>query len=94
MKKADREYLNKLAELGCVACFIQAGVWGTPGEIHHTRAGQGMSQRSAHKKAICLCVGHHRGGVKGKHAIHAEPRRFTQEYGTEQDLLNVTASNL
>lgn len=48
MKKAEREHLNKVAELGCVACYVQAGVWGTPGEIHHLRAGQGREQRNAH----------------------------------------------
>lgn len=94
MRKAEREHLNKVAELGCVACFIQAGVWGTPGEIHHIRTGQGMSQRAPHKLSICLCPDHHRYGEHGKTAIHASPVKFEKLYGTELYLLDVTENNL
>lgn len=98
MKKADKEHLGKLAALGCVACYVQYGVWGTPGEIHHIRDGQGFAQRGDHQDAICLCVGHHRHDDKqaGKVAIHGNTGRktFESNYGTERELLEITRQNL
>jgi hypothetical protein len=90
MKKADREHLNKVAALGCVACFVQAGVWETPGEIHHIRAGQGAAQRAPHKLTLCLCPDHHRYGEHGKLAIHRSKQAFEEAYGTELELLSLT----
>lgn len=89
-KKAEREHVSRVAELGCVACYVQAGVWGTPGEIHHIREGQGAAQRSSWWSVICLCVGHHRGGEKQKIAVHAEYKKFTIKYGSESDLVELT----
>lgn len=94
MKKAEREHVNKVAELGCVACYVQAGVWGTPGEIHHIREGQGMAQRAGWEKVICLCTNHHRNSGNGKLAIHAGKKSFTNEYGTESELLDLTLNNI
>lgn len=92
--KAERLHASKVAELGCVACYVQAGVWGTPGEIHHIREGQGLSQRSSWWDVICLCTGHHRGGVQVKTAVHTEYKKFTAEYGTETELLELTKKNI
>ncbi|HCL5072914.1 TPA: hypothetical protein N2F43_002178 [Salmonella enterica] len=98
MKKAEREHVNKVAGLGCVACYVQAGVWGTPGEIHHTRTNCGAGQRSDWYEVICLCVGHHREDDRGanKIAIHGNTghKVFTATYGTEQELLDLTLSNI
>ncbi|MGG8042494.1 Ref family recombination enhancement nuclease [Klebsiella aerogenes] len=98
MRKAEREHVNKVAELGCVACYVQAGVWGTPGEIHHIRAGQGAAQRAGWYEVLCLCVGHHRHDDKraGKIAVHGNTgyKTFTSTYGSEQDLLNLTLENI
>lgn len=94
MKKAEREHVNKVAELGCVACYVQAGVWGTPGEIHHIREGQGMAQRAGWGQVICLCTNHHRNSGNGKLAIHAGKLSFTNEYGTESELLDLTLNSI
>lgn len=98
MKKADRQHLAKLAELGCVACYVQFEVWGTPGEIHHLRDGAGFAQRGAHQEAICLCLGHHRYDDKqaGKIALHGNSGQpaFESLYGTERELLEITRKNL
>ncbi|WP_333498532.1 Ref family recombination enhancement nuclease [Kluyvera sp. CHPC 1.2972] len=94
MKKAEREHVNKVAELGCVACYVQAGVWGTPGEIHHIREGQGMAQRAGWKQVICLCTNHHRNSGNGKLAIHAGKLSFTNAYGTESELLDLTLNSI
>ena len=98
MRKVEREHVNRIAELGCVACYVQAGVWGTFGEIHHIREGQGAAQRSKWDEVICLCVGHHRHDDKrvGKIAIHGNTGRvaFIQAYGRESELLELTLSNI
>lgn len=98
MKKAEKLHVNKIAELGCVACFVQFGEWGTPGEIHHTRTKCGAAQRSGWLEVICLCVGHHRHDDKraGKIAIHgnAGKRQFVEIYGSEESLMEVTLSSL
>lgn len=97
-RKAEREHVSRVAELGCVACFVQAGVWGTPGEIHHIREGQGASQRAGWFEVICLCVGHHRhdDSQANKIAVHGNSgyRTFTNNYGTERELLNITLRNI
>lgn len=98
MKKAEQAHVNKVSELGCVACFVQAGVWGTPGEIHHIREGQGAAQRAGWFEVICLCVGHHRHDDKraNKIAVHGNTgyKAFTSTYGKERDLLTLTLENI
>lgn len=98
MKKSEREHVNKVAELGCIACYVQAGVWGTPGEIHHTRTNCGAGQRSGWYEVICLCPGHHREDDReaNKIAIHGNTghKAFTATYGTERELLDLTLSNI
>lgn len=92
--KAEKAHVGKVAGLGCVACFVQAGVWGTPGEIHHIREGMGAAQRSGWGEVICLCTNHHRHSGNGKLAIHAGNMSFTKEYGSERELLDLTLSNI
>ncbi|WP_419057416.1 Ref family recombination enhancement nuclease [Kluyvera georgiana] len=92
--KAEKVHVNKVASLGCVACYVQAGVWGTPGEIHHIREGQGMAQRAGWNQVICLCTNHHRNSGNGKIAIHSGKRSFTDMYGSELFLLNLTLDNI
>lgn len=85
MKKAEREHLNKVAALGCIACYN----WGfphTPAAIHHIRAGQGMSQRASNYEVIPLCPYHHQEGATGQ-AIHAGRKSWEANHGTERDLL-------
>lgn len=86
MRKAEKQHLNNVAELGCVACFVKHGAWGTPAEIHHVRATAGMGQRS--KSVIGLCHPHHRTGGHGE-AIHAGVKAFAASYGTELELLEL-----
>lgn len=98
MTKAERAHVDRVAALGCVACFVQAGVWGTPGEIHHIREGQGAAQRAGWFEILCLCTGHHRNDDKkaGKIAIHGNTGRksFIAEYGSESELLELTINNI
>jgi hypothetical protein len=83
---ADKRHLNKVAELGCIAC-INMGYPDSPAEIHHPRAGQGMSQRAPHDMAIPLCPPHHRTGGHSV-AIHAGQEAWEDIHGTELELLD------
>jgi len=94
MNKADREHLENLVALGCIACRTK-GLGHTYPEIHHPRAGQGASQRAPHSEAIPLCPIHHRLGdgtaaYKGQYGYHWSPSLFEGTYGTERELLAKT----
>lgn len=79
--------LDELAELGCILCWYH-GCPGTPAEIHHLRASQGLSQRASDDEAIPLCPEHHRGAT-GFHGLGA--RAFEKMHGvSEQALLEMT----
>ncbi|MCY0771285.1 Ref family recombination enhancement nuclease [Enterobacter cloacae complex sp. 2022EL-00788] len=85
MKKVDRIHLQKVADLGCVVCR-NLGFGYSPAEIHHLRKGCGAGQRSAHKRSIPLCPPHHRNGGYGV-AIHSGQRKWEENYGSEEALL-------
>ena len=90
MTKDDKQYLNDISSLGCVACRI-AGYGPTPAEIHHPREGQGMSQRAEHKSGIPLCPAHHRGTHHPQiPSIHLDKSRFIRQFGTETALVEQT----
>lgn len=92
MKKAEQAHVDKVAALGCIACYVMSGMLGTPAEIHHVRHGQGYAQRASWFKVLPLCPDHHRNGEHGKIAIHKARRTFEAEYGTETELLTLTNS--
>jgi hypothetical protein len=58
------------------------GYFDTPAEIHHKRAGQGLSNRSSHWMAIPLCPEHHRGAT-GLHGLGT--RGFAKHWGYDED---------
>ena len=89
MTKAEKQHLNRVAALGCVACFIQ-GTPGTPAEIHHPRAGRGKGQRASHMDGIPLCPAHHRGTHHpAVPSIHLSKLAFIERFGTEEKLLQL-----
>ena len=77
MKKAEKEYLNRVAEMGCYVCS-------RPAEIHHIRHHTGLAMRSSHYETIPLCPDHHR---FSKVSIHLGKKEFIRRYGTEQQIL-------
>ncbi|MCY1461945.1 Recombination enhancement, RecA-dependent nuclease [compost metagenome] len=90
MNKTERQHLNKVAALGCIACY-QQGTPGTPAEIHHPRAGTGAGRRASHFDAIGLCPMHHRGTAGlSVPSIHGSKNAFIEAFGTEADLLELT----
>ena len=84
MKKADKEYLGKVASIGCIICF-RAGYPETPAEIHHIRdVGLGLGVRNSHTNTLPLCPLHHR----GNDGIHGMGRKaWERKYTTQSELL-------
>ena len=85
MTRDEKDHLERLAELGCIACLESFG-YSSPAEIHHPRAGQGMGQRASNYEAIPLCPAHHRLGGYGV-AIHAGKKEWERLFVTELELL-------
>lgn len=82
--KSEREWMGRVAELGCQVCR-NLGTPGTPATLHHIRAGMGMGQRNDHWHILPLCKFHHQSGPHGD-AFHAGPKVWQQRFGTEMDL--------
>ena len=78
---AEKLWMSDAASLGCVVCR-NLGYGPSEAEIHHLRAGMGMSQRSSDDKSIPLCPPHHRTGGHGV-AFHAGPSIWQRKFGTE-----------
>lgn len=85
MKKSESEHMDRVAELGCIACR-KMGFYDTPAEIHHVSKGVGKGQRASHFDVIPLCPYHHRNGGYGE-AIHAGRKAWEAKFGDEHELL-------
>lgn len=89
MTKAEKQHLDRVQSLGCVACR-QIGYRDTPAEIHHPRAGTGAGRKASHIDAIPLCPPHHRGTNHPlTPSIHLDKRAFIAQFGTEAALLQL-----
>lgn len=85
MTNEEKEWHQKLREFGCIACYVQTGIQGTPCCVHHlTRTGR----RISHMHTIGLCPDHHKGAPKGspKVSFHHNKKAFTEAYGSEFEL--------
>jgi len=81
--KDEREYMGRVAELGCIIC-------GCPASVHHIREGQGISQRASNYLVVPLCYEHHQGAL----SIHNAKRQFEGLFGDELKLLSRTIEQL
>lgn len=90
MTKAEKRYMNRVAELGCVLCEIIGCEGDTPANLHHVREGQGMSQRAQNWLAIPLCPACH----QGQHGIHGDKALLRLAKVDEMDLLARTIERL
>ena len=87
--KAERNYMGRIASLGCVVCRL-LGHGHVGAQIHHIREGQGMAQRAQNFLVIPLCPEHHTGS-KGIHGDRTYMRILKVD---ELDLLNQTIEDL
>lgn len=85
MKKSEKEYFEKLVELGCVVCLREGHGYTQP-SIHHIREGMGIGQRNSTENCLPLCPMHHQHGGYGV-AFHAGKKAFEERFGTEAELL-------
>tara|TARA_R110002153_G_C13332612_1_gene498568 strand:- start:6415 stop:6714 length:300 start_codon:yes stop_codon:yes gene_type:complete len=85
--KADIEFQNKIASIGCIVCLNQ-GIENHHISIHHI---DGRTKAGAHRKVLPLCYRHHQlqDNDKPKHwqTLHANKAEFEREYGTQHKLL-------
>lgn len=84
MTKAEKRYLDRVAQLPCALCGAD-GV-----HIHHAREGQGMAQRAQNWLAIPLCPPCH----TGPHGFHGDRRLLKAQKVDEMDLLAKTIEAL
>lgn len=92
MKKSEKDYLNRVASLGCIVCK-NLGYGVTPAHVHHIRTGKGMGQRASNYETIPLCPTHHQHGGHGV-AIHAGQKTWEANFGTEIELLEQVKQEL
>lgn len=94
MTNDEKRHLSRVAELGCIACYLQ-GTPGTPAEVHHPRSGTGAGRKASHFDAIGLCPAHHRGTDHPRTpSIHLAKREFINRFGTEAELLELVRRRL
>ncbi len=89
--KAEKEYMGRIASMGCVICR-NLGLGESPAEVHHIGNGT-MGKRASNYETIPLCPAHHRTGGHGV-AVHAGRKAFEAKYGTESELLEQTRREL
>ena len=87
--KAEKDWMNKVAEFGCVVCWMHHGIPHSPCEIHHI---EGKTKDGAHFSVLGLCMRHHRDQSNSPlwTSRHKNKTRFEERYGTEKYLLKYT----
>ncbi len=88
--KAEKAWMDKIVQLGCIVCLIQNRGY-VPCLPHHMLNQSG--RRIGHMHTIPLCdPGHHQGAPKssGEISRHPNKARFEAKYGTEEHLLELT----
>ncbi|QTD88778.1 MULTISPECIES: Ref family recombination enhancement nuclease [Burkholderia cepacia complex] len=85
--KAERDYMGRVAALGCAVCR-RLGLGDTPAIVHHQRTGQGWG-RASNYRTVPLCPPHHQFSGYGVHDMGRE--EFAEMYGfSEVDLVEET----
>ncbi len=83
--KAERQFWDRLASIGCIACR-KDGIFNGLVSIHHI---DGRTKPGAHRRVLPLCFQHHQGG-DGETVIPVHPwkARFEAKYGKQSELLD------
>ena len=78
--KSEKNYMARVARLGCILCSTVLGFEDSPAVIHHIR----RAGVRATSPIIPLCVRHH----TGEDGIHTLGRRhFERKFGTTEEAL-------
>lgn len=80
MTKAERQWMQAIADLPCIVCRSR------PVCVHHLLDG---GRRISHEHTIPLCWQHHQSGRNDAQIVSRHPwkRAFEKRYGTEMELL-------
>jgi len=85
--KADIDFQDKIAQIGCIVCLNQ-GIENYHVSVHHI---DGRSKKGSHKKVLPLCGPHHQQGDNRKpkqwFTLHVNKTEFEAAYGTQEELL-------
>ena len=90
---AEKEYWDRLAGLGCIAC-MRMGIFEPDVSIHHV---DGRTKPGCHMQVLALCASHHQDGTgKNPHyiAVHPWKARFEARFGTQEVLMSICMRNL
>jgi len=86
--KAEIDFQNKIAGIGCIVC-LNNGVENHEVSIHHI---DGRTKAGAHFKVLPLCYPHHqlKDNSKPKRwfTLHDNKAEFEREYGAQYELLS------
>jgi len=89
---SEKAHMAKVAEFGCIACYILSGQQGTPAAIHHvfgSRRTEAMPD--PHKHVLGLCGAHHQGTEKKPGGyVHGKLIEFTETFGSQESLIDLT----
>lgn len=83
----ERRWMDFIVAHGCICCRLD-GHAPRPTAVHHILRG---GVRMGHLHTLGLCdPGHHQGGQQfGMVSRHPDKAQFEQQYGTEQQLLEI-----
>lgn len=90
-KAAEKKHKDRVAQLGCILCWLLGQPQSGKTDLHHVREGQGMAQRASDFLVIPLC---HDGCHQGKNGIHGDRALFRIAKVKELDLLALTIGRL
>lgn len=89
--KPDPGYLGEVRALPCVICEAFGERQTSQTTAHHPIMDRGGNRKRPDRTAIPLCDGHHQGTFDtSKVAIHREPARWRQLYGSDHEYIEVT----
>ena len=89
-RKAERDYMGRVARLGCVLCKQLGMRQTTRTTVHHIREGQGMAQRASDFLTVALCEECH----QGPSGLHGDRSLFRIAKWEELDALAATIEEL
>lgn len=88
--KAERDWMSRVANLGCIVCSECLSINDSPAEIHHLTGIAGLGKKASNREIIPLCAPHHRIGGNGV-AFHATVKRVWEDMFKPQiELLELT----
>lgn len=83
-KQKDENFLNEIRQRPCIVCRMHGEVQMSPTTAHHPIHDRHGTRKRSDRSAIPLCEGHHQGlWDQSKIAIHKEPSRWRELYGSD-----------